>query len=323
MSNKFEPIESSFAVLQGKVVVLTGGATGIGAATVKLLAENGAAVVFGDNNVTAAKQLESAFDKVTFKECDVTNYDDIYQLFVAAKEKHGRVDHSLSCAGIFEQGNWFDPSLTVESVGEQPGNTKTLDVNVLGSLQFARVAAVFLRDDRQNGEDKSLTLLSSVNAFRESPGLFLYQTSKHAIQGLLRSSRKTLFERDGIRVNAVCPGVVDTPMTVNVIDAFKDNGLWWMSPESVAKIIVGIEATASIHGKAFYIEGGEAWEFEDGFYEKQPQWLGEEPTKRMRLNAEAVNKVSSLFLLPFIANARTGSSFERCTQIELLLQRFV
>jgi hypothetical protein len=100
-----------------------------------------------------------------------------------------------------EQGNWFDPELTIDTVSEQ-GNTKVMDVNVMGTLNFSRIAAVFLREaQKKQKANRSLVLLSSVNAFRESPGLFLYQTSKHAIQGVLRSSRKTLWERDSIRVN--------------------------------------------------------------------------------------------------------------------------
>lgn len=80
-------------------------------------------------------------------------------------------------------------------------------------------------------------------------------------------------------------------MTKAVIGAFKDNELWWQSPESVAKIIVGLEARIDMQGKAIYIEGGDGWEFEDSLYEYQSQWLGEEPTRRMRTNAEAVNRV--------------------------------
>lgn len=121
---------------------------------------------------------------------------------------HGRVDHAIPCAGILEQGNWFDPNLTIESVQEDEGNMKVLEINLIGLLRFARIAAVFLRDgfEPHKGENKSMVMMSSVNAFRESPGLYMYQTSKHGVHGFLRSSRKTLFERDGIRVNAVCPG---------------------------------------------------------------------------------------------------------------------
>lgn len=149
-------------------------------------------MVFGDTNDTDAHQMQDAHQGTTFVKCDVTNYSEIYSLFKQAHDKHGHIDHAISCAGIFEQGNWFDPNLTVETVKDDPGNTTTLDVNVLGTLHFARIAAVFLRERQQGPQDKSLTLLSSVNAFRESPGLYLYQTSKHAIHGLLRSTRKTV-----------------------------------------------------------------------------------------------------------------------------------
>ncbi|EME79036.1 uncharacterized protein MYCFIDRAFT_34789, partial [Pseudocercospora fijiensis CIRAD86] len=274
----------------------TGGSTGIGAAVTRILANHGAKVVFGDINVAAAESLTKELDSVTFFKCDVVNYDDLYSLFKAAHDQYGRIDHAISCAGIFEQGNWFDPKLTIDSVKSDPGNSRVLDVNVLGTLHFSRIAAVFLRERLRKGENRSLTLLSSVNAFRESPGLFIYQTSKHAIHGLLRSSRKTLFERDGIRVNAVCPGLTDTAMTTGIIAAFRDNGLYWQSAESVAKIIVGI-MSESMNGKAYYIEGGDGWEFEDSFYAMQPQWLGEEPTRRMRVNAEAVNKVRLLSIV--------------------------
>lgn len=237
----------------------TGGATGIGAATVKILSKNGAQAVIGDTNSDAAEKLCKEYQGLCFVKCDVTNYDDIYNLFKTAYDKYGRVDHAISCAGIFEVGNWFDPKLTVESVKDNHGDLKTLDVNVIGTLHFSRIAAVFLREGRQQGQDRSLVILSSVNAFRESPGLFIYQTGKHAVHGTLRSSRKILWERDSIRVNAVCPGVTDSEMTKNIIGSFRDAGLFWQPPEAVGKIIVGIEADANIVGKAYYVEGGDGW----------------------------------------------------------------
>ena len=70
----------------------------------------------------------------------------------------------------------FDPNLDIYSVKSE-GNLKVLDVNVHGTLNFSRIAAPFLRQGRQEGQDRSLVLLSSVNAFRESPGLYIYQAS--------------------------------------------------------------------------------------------------------------------------------------------------
>lgn len=107
----------------------------------------------------------------------------------------------------------------------------------------------------------------------------------------MRSMRKIIHERDGIRINCVCPGVTDTPMTVGIAEKFRDAGLYCQSPESVGRIILGIQCTENMNGKAVYIEGGDGWEFEDSFYREQPRWLGEEPTRRMRVNAEAVQKV--------------------------------
>lgn len=129
----------------------------------------------GDINKDAAiKTVEQLAGGHTYVETDVRRYEDVYVLFEEAYKQHGRIDHAISCAGILEQGNWFDPNLTIEGVRE-PGNTNLLDVNVFGTLNFARIATVFMRQGILNAGSKSLTLMSSVNAFRDSPGLFLYQ----------------------------------------------------------------------------------------------------------------------------------------------------
>jgi hypothetical protein len=92
-----------------------------------------------------------------------------------------------------EIGNWFDPSLDLPSIKKvihairnepirkvltfQTPNKLVLDVNLLGTLYFARIAAVYLRQGAQPGDDKSLVLMSSAAGFKETPGMFLYQVS--------------------------------------------------------------------------------------------------------------------------------------------------
>jgi hypothetical protein len=71
---------------------------------------------------------------------------------------------------------------------------------------------------------------------------------------------------------------------------FRKAGLFVQEPEDVARMILGFMVKEDMVGKAVYVEGGGGWEFEDGFYREQPRWLGEEPTRRMRVNAEAVQK---------------------------------
>jgi NAD(P)-dependent dehydrogenase (short-subunit alcohol dehydrogenase family) len=294
---EFKPDESLFTELKGKVVVITGGATGIGGAAVSRLYGVGALVVFGDvakqpaENLVSSLKASPGTGEVSFVPCDVTNYDDIYNLVKAAYEKYGRIDHAFACAGIFETGQWFDPELTMESVKKEKGPQLTLDINVLGLANFARVAVVFMREGMEKGENKSITFMSSVNAFRESPGLSMYQTSKHAVQGLMRSMRKPIFDRDGIRVNTVNPGVTETPMIAHLVHVFKQPGFYCQPPDDVARMVLGLQVRTDLNGKGIYVEGGSGWEFEDSFYREQPIWLGEEPTRRMRANAEAVNKV--------------------------------
>lgn len=113
---------------------------------------------------------------MTFVQTDVTNYGDNVALFKTARQKYGRVDHAVAIAGIIEQGKWFDPELTIETV-EEPETEIVIKVNLLGSAYFARIAVVYLREGKKEGEDKSLTLTSSAAGFRESPGLWMYQVS--------------------------------------------------------------------------------------------------------------------------------------------------
>ena len=103
-----------------------------------------------------------------------------------------------------------------------------------------------------------------------------------------------------IQVN---PGVTETPMTANIVHAFQQPGFYCQSPDDVARMVLGLQVRTDLNGKGIYVEGGSGWEFEDTFYREQPAWLGEEPTRRMRANAEAVNKVSGTLLKPGPAHA--------------------
>lgn len=153
-----------------------GGASGIGAATVRLLNAALAFVVFGDSAQEAAEELIASLDQpenVTFVLTNVSSYESNYALFRSAFEKYGRIDHAISIAGISERENWFDPALTLTDIKKEP-DTLTLDVNLKGVLFFARIAMVYLRAGNEK-RNRSLTLFSSVAGFRPTPGLAIYQ----------------------------------------------------------------------------------------------------------------------------------------------------
>lgn len=186
--------------MQDKVVVLTGGALGVGSQVVRQAHAAGAHVFFGDVLDEAGKALQDELDSesaiVRYLHCDVTSYQETLALFEEAYRSCGRVDHAIANAGIGEQGNIFDPGLTLESVREEPkAGVRVVDVNLKGELYFARIASVYLRQGDQKPMDKSLTLVSSVAGFREDPGLYVYVPSKHGVLGLMRSLREWVFSR--------------------------------------------------------------------------------------------------------------------------------
>jgi NAD(P)-dependent dehydrogenase (short-subunit alcohol dehydrogenase family) len=195
MTYQFHPGDSSG--LKDKVVVVTGGALGVGASLVRLLNSAGAHVFFGDvldePGTSLEKELSSnSKSSVKYIHCDVTSYEDNLKLFDAALQAHGRCDHAVANAGLGEQGNMFDPNLTLESVREEPKSSmKVVDVNLKGPLFFSRLASVYLQHGPERGPlDKSLTLVSSVAGFREDPGLNVYVPSKHGVLGLMRVLRE-------------------------------------------------------------------------------------------------------------------------------------
>lgn len=317
---RFDPNPEALRELKDKVVVLTGGSTGIGAATVRILHSAGAHVVFGDINTSAAESLISSLgeeSKVTFVCCNAAKYQDNVALFKAAFQKFGRVDHAIANAGLQERPGWFDVEMSIEDVEKEP-STAVLDVNLTGVLYFSRIACAYL--SQGPSRDRSLTLLSSLAGFEETPGLFVYQASKHGVLGLMRALRLYTPKVFGVRVNAVCPWMTRTGMVAGIEKGWEKAGLPINEPEDVAKIVVGLasaspsaalamlknveseggsgrgldgafntagyawgeaESRDGINGRAIYVEGGKGWDAEEGLAYTQPYWLGKGPCDRL------------------------------------------
>ena len=286
---------SNLTLLQNSIIVLTGGSSGIGFALVKYLRSLGAHVWSGDLKSPLDEETDTprpAQGSSTYLRCDVSRYSDIHTLFRTAYDKHGRVDHAVSCAGVLERGHFFDEHLSIEDVAK-PCDQTTLDINLQGSLSFARIASVFLRQGGRQ-RNNNLTFMSSIAWIRDSPGMPLYQTSKVAILRLVRGMRNLPICRvGGIRVNAICPGMTESAMTTHLIPRFREaeeensEGLrgHWQTSMQVAEITARL-ILSGLNGKSLYIEGGKAWDFEAGLQDNMEAWLGEEPTKWLRENRE-------------------------------------
>ncbi|KAL4937815.1 hypothetical protein BDV06DRAFT_226602 [Aspergillus oleicola] len=287
--------------LKDKVIVLTGGANGIGASLVEYATSNGAFVCFGDLAIEAGEALaekvcesdgSSSPPRAVFIRTDVSRYDSVLGLFDKAMEAYGRIDHAIAGAGITEIGNVFDPGLDMNSV-RQPPMTKVMDVNLNGCLYVARIASVYLRKNRPDpSSDRSIILVSSIAGFKESPGLFIYQASKHGVLGLMRSLRLYLPPVHGIRINAICPWMTTTAMVKGVQDGWFRAGLPVNSPMDVAVVMGKVLGDKGLNGTAMYVEGGRAWEIEGRIDELEPLWLGEQCSRSLAKGQEVLGSGS-------------------------------
>ncbi|KAJ5190153.1 uncharacterized protein N7498_009138 [Penicillium cinerascens] len=288
--------------LQDKVVLITGGANGIGASLVQQCLESGANVCFGDlDNVAGEGLLRKCQDgfppeepdlptRTIFQTTDVTNYQSVLALFDLAFNTYKRIDHVVSAAGIVEIGNWFDFGLTLQSVREKPTH-KVLDVNLLGSMYVSRIASVYLRHNRGPGSDRSILLFSCLAGFKESPSLFVYQAAKHGVVGLMRSLRNYVSSpyKHALRVNTVCPWMTQTETIKNVEQQWRNANLPTNSVRDVSTVAASILADKSLNGTSMFIEGGRAWEIEENIDRLEPQWLGEGPSKALAAGQELLD----------------------------------
>ena len=204
--------------LRDKVIVITGGARGIGGAAAKLFAGEGAKVVVGDllqapGDGTVA-EIRAAGGEAIFVRTDVTRAADCRTLMSAAVETYGRLDVLVTCAGVL-RGAFVPVDELEEDVFES-----VLDVNVTGTFLTIKHAVPHLK---RAGRGVVVCLASGAGVKGPSSSC-AYGSSKGAVHGLVMTLEPKL-EPLGIRINDVCPGAIDTEMKrENVLDAARATG---------------------------------------------------------------------------------------------------
>jgi NAD(P)-dependent dehydrogenase (short-subunit alcohol dehydrogenase family) len=188
----------------GKVAVVTGAGGGIGRAAAARLAAEGASLVLVDRATATLKETQAIVERAggtaLAVEADVTRWDDVRGYVAAATERFGGVDLFFNNAGILG-----DVSPLVEY--DEAAFDRVMAVNVKG-VWLGIKAVVPAMAARGGG---AIVNTASVAGLRASPRLSAYSASKHAVIGLTRTAAVELAGR-GIRVNAVCPAPIDTPM---------------------------------------------------------------------------------------------------------------
>jgi 15-hydroxyprostaglandin dehydrogenase (NAD) len=236
--------------INGKVAVITGGGSGIGRATAQRLAQEGAAVLVVDVDEAGANQtvhlIEEAAGRASYVKADVTDADQTQRAFQAAVDRFGRFDVLHSNAGI---GVGY-PEFPRADLARW---RRVLDIDLQAVVLGTYIAVPFM--ERQGGVIINTASMAGLYPYKEDP---VYAAAKAGVVNFTYSLAP-LASRLNIRVNCVCPGVVDTPLVRRGVEAAERIGhqaalpAKLLRPEQIAQAVVQLIVDDQLAGRALEV----------------------------------------------------------------------
>ncbi|AUX89330.1 MULTISPECIES: 3-hydroxyacyl-CoA dehydrogenase [Acinetobacter] len=247
--------------IQGKVIVVTGGASGLGAATATHLVEQGAKVILVDMNQEQGNALQQQLgEQAEFVQLDVTDEQAVEAFFNHVENKYGQLNGLVNCAGIA-------PSAKVlgrNGIHELAMFQKVLNINVSGTFNMLRFAAALIaKYELQTDEEERGVIVNtaSVAAFDGQIGQTAYSASKGAVVAMTLPLAREL-AREAIRVMTIAPGIMETPMLKGMPQKVQD-ALGQMvpfpprlaKPQEFAQLVGHIFENSYLNGEVIRLDG--------------------------------------------------------------------
>lgn len=244
--------------IEGAAAIVTGGASGLGAATARALASRGAKVAVMDLNEVAARTVADEIGGVAFA-CDVSDAASAEAAVAAAAGAHGAARILVNCAGIA-------PATRI--VGRQgpmdlAAFAKVIQVNLVGTFNMMRLVAAgaMALDPMEGGERGVIVSTASVAAYEGQIGQAAYAASKAGVVGLTLPAARE-FAQSGIRVCAIAPGIFGTPMLTSMPQEVQDSlgrsvpfPARLGRPDEYADLVLAIIGNAMLNGEVIRLDG--------------------------------------------------------------------
>lgn len=247
--------------LHNKTILITGGGSGLGAATARLLAGAGANVVLADMNREAGEQTAASIGRAArFAPADVVNEDQVQAAIDLAVTEFGGLHGLVNCAGIAIA----ERVMGRNSVHDLGRFAAVIAVNLTGTFNCIRLAATAMAKNGPNddGERGVIVNTASVAAFDGQIGQAAYSASKGGVVAMTLPIAREL-ARSGIRVCTIAPGIMDTPMLAGLPDAARKSlgeqvpfPARLGSPDEYAALVQHIFSNAYLNGEVIRLDGG-------------------------------------------------------------------
>jgi NAD(P)-dependent dehydrogenase (short-subunit alcohol dehydrogenase family) len=245
--------------VQGTAAIVTGAASGLGAATARALADAGA-TVFGVDLVAGWERAGEPPAGVTAVSGDVTSPDDVTAAVAAAAAGGAPLRIAVNCAGVA----WAGRILSRKGVHDLELFRSVVTINLIGTFNVLRLAAEQMATTEpvdDNGQRGLIVNTASVAAFDGQIGQIAYSASKGGVAGMTLPAARDLAQF-GIRVMTIAPGILDTPMMASVTEEFRQNlaatvpfPARFGRPDEYASLVLSLASLDYLNGEVIRLDG--------------------------------------------------------------------